>query len=79
MLIWAPFIDYNRVRSACLRVYTGGKSDNMWKAEGMNNTKPKIRKPDKYIRSKLRCQLGNAEFVSLGFFYHLVLSALDMY
>ena len=66
-------------RSRQVGAYAGGESDNLWKAEGMNNTKPKARRPDECMRSELRCQSGGAEFVGLGFFCHLVLSALDVH
>lgn len=36
------------------------------KRKGMNNTKPKTRRPDEYMRSELSCQSGGAEFPGLG-------------
>ena len=55
-------------RSRQVRAHAGDESDNLWKAEGIKNTKPKAQRPDECKRSKLRCQLGGAEFVCLGVF-----------
>ncbi len=57
------------LRNRQVRAHVGGKIDDLLEEEGMDNTKPKVRKAD-CMRIEPRSQSGGTEFVDLGFSCH---------
>lgn len=50
-----------------VKTHAGGNEDK----QQQTKHKPGARRPDEYIRSKMRCQSSGAEFAGLGFFCRL--------